>query len=212
MRAVIISGGSISDYCRVKKHIKEEDVIICADSGYIHAKNMGIKVDYVVGDFDSVGAIPLDVKTIQYPTKKDLTDTEIAVEHGRKLGFQNFLIIGATGSRMDHTLSNILMLKEFLDRGEYAEIIDGYNKIMITNSCLHLFEFKGATVSLLPLQDCYGVTTNNLEYELNDAVLYVGKGRGVSNVMTKDEAKVSIKTGILFVMVTDPLAPFNFNC
>lgn len=203
MRAVIISGGAIKDYDYIKAQINEEDTIICADSGYDHAVRMGVKADIVVGDFDSAVLIPKDAEVIKYPAKKDCTDTEIAMEHARRMGFDDFLIVAGTGSRMDHTLTNILMIKECLLRREHAEIIDEHNKIMITNSKLHLHEQIGAIVSLVPLTDCLGVTADNFEYPLCNAALQMGKGVGVSNVMTKDSACVSVREGIMLVIVAE---------
>lgn len=201
MRAVIICGGTITDYIYIRSQIKEGDFIICADGGYDHAVKMDIKADLVVGDFDSIACLPNDAACIRYPEKKDLTDTEIALEQAREKGYSDFLLIAATGSRMDHTLANILMLKDCLDRGEHAEIINENNKIMITNSKLPLHEDKGSIVSLIPLTDCYGVTTDNLEYPLWEATLHVGKGLGVSNITMGANAHISIQKGIMLVVV-----------
>jgi len=164
MRAVIICGGSIDDYNYIKSEIKSDDTIICADAGFIHAVKMGLSPALVVGDFDSVDInhIPHDVRIVRFPAQKDQTDSEIAIEHARKMGFRDFLMIGGIGSRMDHTLANIMLLKDCLNRGEYAEIIDEYNKIMITDSEIKLHELKGTIISLIPLADCYGVTTYDL--------------------------------------------------
>ena len=60
MRAVIISGGAVTDYDYIKAHIENNDMVICADSGYDHAKRMGIVPDVVVGDFDSIAEMPND--------------------------------------------------------------------------------------------------------------------------------------------------------
>jgi len=202
IRAVIICGGKITDYNYIKKQIKPNDTIICADSGYNHATEMELKPSVVVGDFDSIGEIPTNVKIVQYPTKKDLTDTEIAIEYAREKGFKNFLIIAGMGSRIDHSLTNVLMLKNFLDRNEYAELVDENNKIMMTNSVLNLNGNKNDIVSLIPISICHGVTTKNLEYPLQNAVMHVGKGLGVSNIMTKTTAAVSITSGTLIVTIS----------
>lgn len=202
IRAVVICGGRITDYEYIKKQIKNTDTIICADSGYDHAVNMQLKTNILVGDFDSINEIPKDIEFIQYPTKKDLTDTEIAIEHARDLGFKDFLIIAGIGTRMDHSLTNILMLTNFLDRNEYAEIIDEHNKIMITNSTLHLNADKDSIVSLIPLSTCFGVTTKNLEYPLHKDTLYVGKGLGVSNVMLENNSCISVESGTLLVTIS----------
>jgi len=201
MRAVIISGGRITNYKYIRTQIKPNDTIICADSGYNHAIKLGVTPSVIVGDFDSIGEIPNDVTCLRYPTRKDLTDTEIAVEYARDKGFQDYLLLAGTGSRVDHSLTNILLLKSILERGGRAMLIDENNKIAITDSLLELQESPGSIVSLVPITDCEGVTTKNLEYPLNDAKMYVGRGLGVSNIMVKNNAMVSVSTGVLLVIV-----------
>jgi len=201
MRAVIISGGRITNYKYIRTQIKPNDTIICADSGYNHAIKLGVTPSAIVGDFDSIGEIPNDVTCLRYPTRKDLTDTEIAVEYARDKGFQDYLLLAGTGSRVDHSLTNILLLKSILERGGRAMLIDENNKIAITDSLLELQESPGSIVSLVPITDCEGVTTKNLEYPLNDAKMYVGRGLGVSNIMVKNNAMVSVSTGVLLVIV-----------
>ena len=201
MRATIICGGGITDYNYIADQIKEDDIIICADSGYDHAVKMQIKVDLLVGDFDSISEIPTEVKNIQYPTRKDQTDVEIALDHARNMGFSEFLLLGATGSRIDHTLTNIMILKDCMSRGEHSTIVDEHNKIMITDSRISIHETKGDIISLIPITDCFGVTTKDLEYSLQKATLYMGKGLSVSNIMLKDSAHIEVEEGILLVVV-----------
>jgi len=201
MRAVIISGGTIKDYEFTKQQINSDDTIICADSGYDHAVKMGIKPHILVGDFDSISCAPEDVTQLRHAPEKDLTDTEIAIEYARGRGFRDFLLLGVIGSRIDHSLTNILLLQHFLEGGENAVIINESNKIMITNSELELNELVGSNVSLIPLTPCEGVTTQNLKYPLEGAKMLVGKGLGVSNVMLSDHAKLSLQKGTMLVIV-----------
>ena len=201
MRAVIIAGGQIKDYTFIKSQLQPNDTIICADSGYIHAKEMGLSISVAVGDFDSLGFIPKDTPVVAHPSDKNLTDTEIAIDYAREKGFTDFLLLAATGTRYDHSLTNILLLKSFLSRGETAVIVDEHNKIMMTNYRLQIKEAPGSIISLVPLEDCYGVCTKNLLYPLNGDTLYVGKGLSVSNVMMGYNAEVSVKEGLLLIIV-----------
>ncbi|MCL2078137.1 MAG: thiamine diphosphokinase [Oscillospiraceae bacterium] len=207
MRAVIIGGGKITDYGYIKKQaetfIGEGDgIIITADSGYDHAVKMGLRVDLAVGDFDSAKKIPPpEIKSVRYRAEKNFTDMELALSHAREAGARNFLLIGATGTRADHTLTNIFMLKDCLTRGEDAGIIDEHNKIKITGTRLEIKGEKGALVSLIPLCDCEGVSTENLDYPLENEILRFGEGRGVSNIMSGEEAAVEVGKGILLVIV-----------
>ena len=201
MRAVIISGGRITDYEHIKSQIKENDTIICADSGYNHAVKMGVVPSVVVGDFDSIRKTPDNVVCLRYPARKDLKDTELAIDYEQDKGFQEFVILAGTGSRMDHSLTNILLLKSILTQGKKAMLIDEHNKIMITDSFLQVQEPTGSIVSLVPLTDCRGVTTKNLEYPLYNADIYVGRGLGVSNIMTENYATISLDKGVLLVIL-----------
>jgi len=203
MRAVIISGGRIANYIFIKSQIRENDVIICADSGYSHAIQMELLVSAIVGDFDSIGNvnIPENILTIRVPAKKDLTDTELALHYARKKGVKDFLFIAAIGTRMDHSLANILLLKSCVENGENAVIVDEHNKIMMTDSVIALCEPLGSTVSLIPLENCFGVSTQGLEYQLQGATLTVGRGLGISNVMVSKSATISIEKGLLLIVV-----------
>ncbi|MCL2840020.1 MAG: thiamine diphosphokinase [Defluviitaleaceae bacterium] len=201
MRAVIISGGAVVDYDFVKSQICAHDTVICADSGYDHAVKMGLEVNIVVGDLDSISTVPKDVEYVKYPTRKDLTDTEIAITYARSRGFKNFLLLAATGTRLDHTLTNIFLLKSFLDYGENAVLVDEHNKIMLTDSHINLHESKGSIVSLIPLNLCTSVTTMNLEYPLQNATMQVGKGLGVSNIITSETASITIKSGLMLIII-----------
>jgi len=200
-RAVIIGGGRIADYVYIKSQIREGDTVICADSGYDHAVNMGITPSVVVGDFDSISAPPQNVPAISYPIRKDFTDTEMAIKCAREQGFIDFLLLGVTGSRMDHSLTNILMLKDFVRRGEKAVIVDENNKITAVSSRVEINEPPGTIVSLVPIEDCKGVTTEGLSYPLCNADLRMGKGFGVSNVINCEQAIVKLASGVLLVIV-----------
>ena len=52
---LIVTGGNV-DYEWAKKWIKEIsfDYVIAADSGLVHCDRLKIKVDYLLGDYDSV--------------------------------------------------------------------------------------------------------------------------------------------------------------
>ena len=85
IRTLIITGGSI-DYDWAADWLKDRkyDYVIAADRGLEHAKRLGIKVDYILGDYDSVNPGTLKMysestETVTYPSEKDFTDTHLAV-------------------------------------------------------------------------------------------------------------------------------------
>ena len=203
MRAVIISGGSISDYSCIKSHIKENDFIICADSGYDHAVFMNLSVNVIIGDFDSIknNKFPENVEIVRHLKDKDQTDTELSLNFAREKGFKNFLFLAAVGSRIDHSLANILLLKDITERGEEALIINENNKVMMINSSTCLTEELGLTLSLIPISDCLGVSTKGLKYQLKNDDMLMGKSLGISNVITEEEVEITLRCGLLLIVI-----------
>jgi len=201
MRAVIIAGGAMGDYAYIRQFIRPTDTIIAADSGYRHAVGLGVRPHVVLGDFDSLGEPPREIETQRVPAEKDFTDMELAVVWARERGIRDFLLLGAIGTRMDHTMTNILLLSELLEAGESGEVLDEHNRIRITDESAEIDCAAGDILSLIPLTACVGVTTENLKYPLADAVLSVGNGLGVSNVVTRNPARVTLRDGKLLVML-----------
>ena len=192
MRAVIICNGSINDYEYIKSKIHPDDYIICADGGYIHAMKMNIKPDIVIGDLDSSPEIE-DVSIMKYPVRKDYTDGEISIRYAMDNGYDDILILGATGDRMDHTMTDIFLLTLCKN----GCLIDDNNEIYLIRNHLEVYGKKGDTVSILPINgDLEGITTEGLEYPLKNETLYFGKSRGVSNVMENDTCCIETARGL----------------
>lgn len=197
MRAVIIGSGYIKDRDYIKSKIRADDYIICADGGYDHAVKMGIVPDILIGDFDSVSELPETAEKIKYPKRKDFTDGEIAVKYAVEHGFDDILLLAMTGDRADHTITDILLLTQC----PKGCIMDDNNEIYLLRDSVAVGGKAGDTVSIVPVGgNVEGITTQNLEYLLNNETLYFGESRGVSNVMTSDNCVITAKKGIGLVI------------
>lgn len=209
MKAVIICNGDINDYSFFDDICRDDCLIICCDGGIRHTFKADIIPNYIIGDFDSAPKdiadyyIDKGVVIERFPTKKDSTDTELAVNFALELGADKIDIFGAIGTRIDHTLANIHSLTNALEKGIKARMINEHNIIQIINSRIDLTGKTGDLLSLIPLSDnVLGVTTFGLEYPLNDALLKTGIGAslGVSNRFINQNASVVIKKGLLIVI------------
>ena len=197
MRAVIIGNGHIETYEYIKSKINADDFIICADGGYNHAVKMGITPDVLIGDFDSASGFESVKERIQYPTRKDFTDGELAVTYALEHGFQDIVLIAMTGDRIDHTMADILLL----DKCPNGVLIDDNNEVYLLKDKLQILGKKGQTLSIVPVfSDAQGLTTKGLEYPLTDETLYFASSRGISNVMTDDKCEITIKSGMALVI------------
>lgn len=199
MRAVIFAGGSITDYDYTASLLRDGDMIVAADSGYDHVRHMGLTPDVVIGDMDSVKNEPVAAQIIRLNVMKDDTDTEAAVSAAVERGADELLILGAIGSRADHSLANILLLKKLDDMGVKACIANEHNEIYFMRDTITLSGKCGDLVSVLPLCELIGVTNTGLLYALSGETLHFGAARGVSNVMTQSECTISALSGCAIV-------------
>lgn len=201
MRVVIIAGGDFS----YKGKITAEDYVICADRGYDSALEHGIKVDVLMGDMDSVKAnTEAFPHSVLYPRRKDYTDTELAVRYAVSLKPDEIVLLGCFGTRTDHSIANVFLLKHLCDCGIKAHIEDENNCIYYYKNTFELVGMKGKTVSLIPLTDSIkGITTKGLDYPLQDGELAFGETKGISNVIIEDVASYTSQSGEGIIVITD---------
>lgn len=132
-RCVIVGGAYINNYEYIKSRIQEDDFIVFCDSGLKHLEKLQAKPSLIVGDFDSHNNPHLDVETIVLPCEKDDTDTVFAVKEALKRGFEDFILIGVVGARLDHTLGNVSILLHLDSLGNKGKIIDDYSEMEIVS-------------------------------------------------------------------------------
>jgi len=204
-RCIIFAAAKIENYEYIKINIKNDDYIICADGGYLHAKALGIKPHLLIGDFDSLNIVPdKEVKTEKYPTEKDDTDTMLAIKNGFKNSCDDFLIIGGLGGELHHTLANIQSLKYALERNARAVLEDDKNTVEIINcGSRTLYKKDGEQVSLFAYgEQCEGLSIKGVKYPLDRVVLDNAFPLGVSNKITDEVAIVTVTKGDLLIVVT----------
>ncbi|KUO70067.1 MAG: hypothetical protein APF77_24655 [Clostridia bacterium BRH_c25] len=206
MKTVIISSGEIYDYSFCHDIVQAADRIICADGGTRHAINMGLIPNVIIGDMDSSAVRYIDyyrkkgVEVVQYPPDKDKTDTHICVEFALAFS-REIILLGATGSRIDHMIANISLLKLGIERNIPISIMDNKNYIRMIKDSIILEGNKGDYFSLIPFTDkVEGISTKGAHYELMDAVMELGDPYGVSNYFEEETVEISISKGYLLVI------------
>lgn len=208
MRAVVFAAGQVADYGRIGQAVGVPDLVICADGGVRHAFALGLTPDLVIGDLDSAGpvlAAEVQARGIpirRMPVEKDQTDTHLAVEEALARGAGEILLVGATGSRLDHTLSNLLLLPVISRRADVT-ILDSSNIIQVLRPGVRLRvqAVPGSYLSLVPLTpEVTGVEVQGVKWPLHDATLRWGESLGVSNVILGEAAEVAVQQGCLLVI------------
>ncbi len=212
MDVLIFANGDIDDGVMVRRALAHapDALIVAADGGARVATHYGLHIDTVIGDTDS---LPVDelaaleaqgTQIVRHPVEKDETDLELALIWAVERGATWLRVIGATGGRLDQILSNIYLLAlPNLDSCN-VQLVAGKQAAWLARPGETVIQgAPGDTVSLIPLNGVVnGVVTTNLYYPLNDEDLFFGPARGVSNVMTTNEAIVSVRAGVLLVVQT----------
>ncbi len=205
---LIISGGAYTPLPflyeeKIKKLQGRVDdlFVVACDSGYKNAEKMGIRPDLIIGDFDSAERPETDIPIFQYPTRKDDTDTMLAVRHVLKEGYHDITIICALGGRLDHTYANLQTAAFVAANGGLCRIIDENEEIIVFNGRIVLPRREGYSLSVFSISDsAAGVSVEGTKYEVRDVTLNNTYPIGTSNVWVKVEATITVEKGILAVI------------
>ena len=209
-KVLIITGGLIEELFLSELVEKEEySMIIAADNGLTAADRCNLKLDFIVGDFDSVSeevlikyrekSTPIET----YPIEKDKTDTQIAIELAMEHKPSRLDIVGATGTRLDHVMANIHLLMLPMKQGIPAALLDVRNKIYLKKENFNISKKLqyGDYVSLLPFTEkVTGLTLKGFKYPLDQITLAAGDSLGISNEIEDEEANIELSEGTLLVI------------
>ena len=189
-------------------------VVIAADGALDHALAAGLEPAGLVGDLDSVSDEGLAWARVhatidRHPADKDRTDTELALRMAADLNPDRLILLG-DGDRLDHQLAAIGALGHpALTSVPIVEAWWGRNRLRVVHGPGQavLDDLPvGTTISLLALHGpCTGVTIAGVRWPLVGAELAAVVGRGVSNVTTAPRVDVRVSSGVLTIVVNEPV-------
>ena len=203
-KAWLFVNGPVANGQRLQALISAGDWIVAVDGGYTHLKAAGIKPELVIGDLDSLSEADLEeilqakIPLQRFPTDKNETDLELAVNAALDRGVKAIRFVGAFGGRMDQTLGNLTLLL----RPDLAELDvrleDGETEAWLVRAEGVVVGQPGDIVSLLPVNSpATGITTTGLHYPLRAESLSNVHTRGISNFMEASAARIEVRDGIL---------------
>ena len=213
-RAIIFVNGELPNPDAARSLIHDDDVIIAADGGARHARALGLLPAVVIGDLDSLDSAKLrafkeqGVDIVQHPADKDETDLELALRYAHERGFEQILLVGALGGRLDQTLGNLALLTDPLWEGVDLRLDDGVEEVFFTRKQAKIRGRSGDIVSLIPWGGDVTIhRTEGLRWSLQNEILYAHQTRGISNEMLSDEAHIEIDDGLLLIIHTRSAVP-----
>jgi len=203
---LIVINGDISDYGYYKGYLGTVNYVVAVDGGSRHVEALGVRPNVLLGDFDSIESYKgftdkyPNVEVLQFPPKKNFTDSELAVEYAIDQKPDQVTLVGCIGTRMDHTFATVLLLKKFLDAGIDARMLNERNEIRLIDGDYEIEGQVGDLMSLVPVTlQASGIYLHGFEYPLNDATLPLGSSTGISNVFASEKAKIELRDGLLLV-------------
>lgn len=204
--AIVLAGGDTVDP-DVVEDLPNDGFIVAADSGLDQALGLGLEVDLLIGDMDSVSPEALTayrgVPSELHPTDKDHTDLELALRAAMRLGVTRIIIVGGAGGRLDHFLANALLVSSTDFSDVDVEWLTGNARLHVVHGTTRLHCAPGRHVSLLAVHGrARGISTEGLRWELKNEDLEPGATRGVSNIFEKPVATITVREGTLLAIMT----------
>lgn len=207
MKTVIVTGGNKPSKQLLCNYIKDADLIMGSDKGSEYLYDYNVMPQVVLGDFDSINKDKLKkieeekIEVIKFPPEKDYTDTEIAIMEAIKRGSRVIYLLGAIGTRMDHTLGNIGLLLTTKKKGAELIIVDEHNKMYLADKKMSIYGECGETISFHALSDIVkDFEIKGAKYNLESYDMNLLDPRAVCNEFLDTPINIKFKSGELLII------------
>ncbi|MEX1262650.1 MAG: thiamine diphosphokinase [Actinomycetota bacterium] len=202
--AFIFCGGGPS---RVSLDVPDDAFVLAADVGLAEANRLGVGVDLLVGDLDSVNAADLEAfesaggEVRRHPEDKDATDLDLAIMEAIAAGMERVVVVGGDGGRLDHLIGNALVLTSPRYARVEIDAVFGAARLHVARGRRELAGVADELVSLFALcGSAGGVTTDGLRWPLENAVLEPGSSLGISNRFLGERASIEVSDGVVLAV------------
>lgn len=196
-RCIIIGAG---EFLENKIDIQKNDLIIAADGGYKHCLSVNVRPHLVVSDFDSYHEDIENVEVIRCVPEKDDTDMLLSIREGIKRGYNQFMIYGALGGRIEHSIANIQCLKYLCEQKIHALLISKDCVVQVVDELIEYDEGMNGYISVFSLSDYSIVTIENLKYTLNHEKLSSSYPLGIDNEFIGKKSKIIVHEGCVLII------------
>ncbi len=183
------------------------NLVVAADGGLEIAVSMGLDVDVVVGDMDSVGADALaaaessGVEIERHSTDKDESDLELAIAAALERGAALVHVILGEGGRLDHAIANLAVLASPRWSGAAVGATVGSSRVWVVRKRRTIPLSAGEHVALVPVGGpAVGVSTEGLRYSLSGETLDPFAARGIANQVAVANPTVEVSNGVVLVI------------
>ena len=202
--AFIVCGGGPA---RLPIEVPEGALVIAADAGLGEANRLGLTVDLLVGDLDSVDPVDLERfedtggEVRRHPEDKDATDLDLAITEAIVAGAGRIVVVGGDGGRLDHLFGNAVLLTSSRHAEVEVDAVFGASRLHVVRGRREFVGSPGELISLFALGGpAQGVSTDGLRWPLERATLEPGSSLGVSNRFLAETAVVAVTAGVVLAI------------
>jgi len=201
-KAVILCNGEPPERELILPEIENASLFIAADGGANSAIELGLAPDVVIGDMDSFSPEKKSSLKVLKDDDQETNDLEKALYYAEKKEMIDVIVFGATGLRIDQTLKNLSVLKQFNSRFRTILFRDNHCDIFLAASPTVKKYPAGTSISLFPLSGrVENITTKGLKYPLDNEFLENGVRDGSSNKTITPEIEIHFESGDLLLIV-----------
>lgn len=197
---IILCGAPEPDYTFLSSYDFTQASIIAVDSGAEICKTLNLLPDLLVGDFDSVSHDTLSIYTnvprLTFATRKNASDTELAIDEAIMYSPESIILLNAAGKRHDHFLFNIRLLWKYPYKTVLCDA-NGNLRALVPGTVYKPDFTPGITFSLIPFDHASGITISGAEYPLDNAVM-TSATRTLSNI-SRNSTEISYTEGKLLL-------------
>lgn len=207
-RAILLLNGEIEKKGLVLSFLSTSDTVLCADGGAKYAFQWALTPNLILGDFDSIDSgvrdhfESLKIPFERFPEHKNATDGELLIQRALTLGYNDLILIGALGGRVDQLLGHFTLLERFSRTGARLRIITPSEEIECIRTRRKCDNLTGYTASIIPATSRATVTLHGFEYPLTRRTIQRGSTLGISNSITKKRAQVEVHSGAVFLIIS----------
>lgn len=208
MRCTVVAGArDVVDIAHYTAVLRDAEFVIAVDSGAATCLESGRTPDLVVGDFDSLDETVAsrlqddDIEMLRFPTRKDDTDLDIALDEASRRGYGEVMLLGAIGNRLDHTIATLASIawRPTLTVWVNESTVQVWSMSAEARTALTL-EGIGTSVSVFALTDETMLTLDGFSYQLTRETIPAWSSLGVSNTLTSRQAHVTLHSGVALVI------------
>ena len=166
---VILANGVFPQSEKARAYLLKACRLVCCDGAANKAIAEGFSPDLIVGDLDSLAPEIAERFSgkIVHIAEQTTNDLAKAFNYCLSKGWDDVVILGASGAREDHLLGNISLLADFAKQAKSVRMVTDYGCFFVATHSGTFQTSKGSQISIFSLNPQQEITSQGLKYPLN---------------------------------------------